>query len=55
MKHIWMDSLEIFVCKSNRKNYLEACGKRQFTKVGGIMDVGKQVLWPIAMRKPDDR
>ena len=51
MKHILMDSLDIFVYKSTRKN----SGKQQFAKVCGIMVVGKQVLRPIAMRKPDDR
>ena len=30
-----MDSLDIFVYKSTRKNYLEASGKLQFAKVGG--------------------
>ena len=41
MKHIWMDSLDIFIYKSTKKNHLEASGKWQLAKVGSIVVGGK--------------
>ena len=55
MKHIWMDSLDIFECTSIKKNYLEACGKLRFAKFGDMWlvvnwcyDILQCACWTIA-------